>query len=117
MEITLTPEQESLIQHEIENGRIKSAEEAVQQALSVWEERRRDLIELIAPSMKVKRTSRRVGTWSARRSLFRESRRRYCATPVSAWAPRLSELQARASGLPRSGRDCPLHRPRQPRSR
>jgi putative addiction module CopG family antidote len=48
MEITLTPEQESLIQHEIENGRLKSAEEAVQQALSVWEERRRDLIELIA---------------------------------------------------------------------
>jgi Arc/MetJ-type ribon-helix-helix transcriptional regulator len=48
MEIVLTPELEALIQHEIENGRLNRPEEAVQQALSQWEERRRDLIDLIA---------------------------------------------------------------------
>ncbi len=48
MEITLTPEQEDLIKHEIENGRLQHPEEAVEQALAQWEERRRDLIDLIA---------------------------------------------------------------------
>ena len=48
MKITLTPEQEELIQHAIDSGRLKSAEEAVQEALSLWEERQRDLTELLA---------------------------------------------------------------------
>jgi len=47
MQITLTPEQESLIQYGIESGRIKSAEDAVQQALDYWVERQRNLIELL----------------------------------------------------------------------
>jgi len=48
MEITLTPDQEAIIEHEIRNGRLQRPEEAVEQALSQWEERRRDLIDLIA---------------------------------------------------------------------
>ena len=47
MKITLTPEQEELIQRAIESGRLKSAEDAVQEALSLWEEQQRDLIELL----------------------------------------------------------------------
>jgi|SRR5277367_322980 len=48
MDITLTPDQKDLIRHEIEAGRLKRPEEAVEQAMSLWEDRRRDLIELIA---------------------------------------------------------------------
>lgn len=47
MKITLTPEQESLIQHAIENGRVASADAAVQEALDAWVERQRDLIDLL----------------------------------------------------------------------
>jgi len=46
MEITLTPEQESLIQHAIDSGRLKRPEDAVTKALAMWVERERSLIEL-----------------------------------------------------------------------
>jgi Arc/MetJ-type ribon-helix-helix transcriptional regulator len=46
MELTLTPDLQAIIQHEIDRLRLESPEEAVQQALSQWEERRRDLIDL-----------------------------------------------------------------------
>jgi Arc/MetJ-type ribon-helix-helix transcriptional regulator len=48
MEITLTPDQKDIIQHEIDNGRLQSPEEAIEQALAQWEERRRDLIDLLS---------------------------------------------------------------------
>jgi Arc/MetJ-type ribon-helix-helix transcriptional regulator len=42
MEIHPTPEQEELIRRAIEAGRFENAEDAVKEALSLWEQRERD---------------------------------------------------------------------------
>jgi len=42
MEIRPTPEQEELIRRAIEAGRFESAEDAVKEALSIWEQRERE---------------------------------------------------------------------------
>ncbi|HYL36646.1 MAG TPA: type II toxin-antitoxin system ParD family antitoxin [Bryobacteraceae bacterium] len=46
MEVRLTPDQEILIQRAIEQGRYRSAEEAVRDAMAQWEERERQRIDL-----------------------------------------------------------------------
>lgn len=46
MEVSLTPGQEALIQRAIEQGRYRSAEEAVRDALARWEEREHQRIDL-----------------------------------------------------------------------
>ena len=46
MEVKLTPGQEDLIQHAIEQGRYRSAEEVVREAMARWEERERQRIDL-----------------------------------------------------------------------
>jgi Arc/MetJ-type ribon-helix-helix transcriptional regulator len=47
MEITLTPDQEALIEYGVERGRFKDSHEAVQKALEIWEDLERDHIELL----------------------------------------------------------------------
>ena len=46
MEVTLTPSQEDLIQRAIEQGRYRSADEAVRDAIAWWAERERQRIDL-----------------------------------------------------------------------
>lgn len=48
MEITLTPDQEAFVQQAIKAGRIDRAEDAVTEALLLWEEREQLRAELIA---------------------------------------------------------------------
>jgi Arc/MetJ-type ribon-helix-helix transcriptional regulator len=48
MEIQLTPAQEAFLRQAIESGRIHHAEEALQQALSLWETRERSRIEILS---------------------------------------------------------------------
>ncbi len=48
MEIQLTPAQEAFLRQAIESGRIHHAEEAVQQALSLWETRERGRLEILS---------------------------------------------------------------------
>jgi putative addiction module CopG family antidote len=48
MEVHLTPDQESFVRAAIESGRLQRAEEAVEQALLLWEERERSRIEILA---------------------------------------------------------------------
>ena len=47
MEIHLTADQEAFIREAIASGRYQRAEEAVQEALSLWEERERLRIEIL----------------------------------------------------------------------
>jgi Arc/MetJ-type ribon-helix-helix transcriptional regulator len=47
MEITLTPDQEALIEYGVERGRFKDSQEAVRKALALWEEVERDRMELL----------------------------------------------------------------------
>ena len=48
MNVQLTPDQQAFVQKAIESGRLTSEEEAVQQALALWEERERRRLELVA---------------------------------------------------------------------
>jgi putative addiction module CopG family antidote len=48
MEVTLTPDQKAFIRQAIESGRIHREEEAVREALSLWEERERKRAEFVA---------------------------------------------------------------------
>jgi putative addiction module CopG family antidote len=48
MEVHLTPDQEAFIRRAIEAGRFGRAEDAVEEALSLWEERERKRTEFLA---------------------------------------------------------------------
>jgi len=48
MELHLTPEQEAFIRQGIEAGRFHGQEDAVREAMSLWEERERRRLELLA---------------------------------------------------------------------
>ena len=48
MNVELTPDQRAFVQKAIESGRFSREEEAVQEALALWEERARRRFEIIA---------------------------------------------------------------------
>ncbi len=48
MEVRLSPDQEAFIRQAIESGRFERVEDAVQEALSLWEERERKRAEILA---------------------------------------------------------------------
>ena len=48
MEVSLTQDQEAFIRLAIESGRFRGTEDAVQEALSLWEERERKRAEFLA---------------------------------------------------------------------
>lgn len=48
MEVHLTPDQEAFVRQAIESGRVRSEQEAVREALSLWEERERRRTEILA---------------------------------------------------------------------
>jgi putative addiction module CopG family antidote len=48
MNVELTPDQRAFVQKAIESGRFSREEEAVQEALALWEERERRRLEILA---------------------------------------------------------------------
>jgi putative addiction module CopG family antidote len=48
MNVELTPDQRAFVQRAIESGRFSREEEAVQEALALWEERERRRLEILA---------------------------------------------------------------------
>jgi putative addiction module CopG family antidote len=48
MEVTLTADQQAFVEQAIQNGRLHNEEEAVREALALWEERERKRIEFLA---------------------------------------------------------------------
>ena len=48
MNVELTPDQQAFVRRAIESGRFTREEEAVQEALALWEERERRRLEIIA---------------------------------------------------------------------
>ena len=48
MNVELTPDQRAFVQRAIESGRFSREEEAVQEALALWEERERRRFEILA---------------------------------------------------------------------
>jgi len=48
MNVELTPDQRAMVKRAIESGRFSQEEEAVQEALALWEERERRRLEILA---------------------------------------------------------------------
>ena len=48
MEVHLTPDQKAFIRQAIESGRLQRMEDAVDEAMSLWEERERSRVEILA---------------------------------------------------------------------
>ena len=48
MEVQLSPDQQAFVRQAIDSGRLRRAEDAVQEALSLWEERERTRAEILA---------------------------------------------------------------------
>jgi Arc/MetJ-type ribon-helix-helix transcriptional regulator len=48
MEVQLTPDQKAFVQQAIETGRLQREEDAIKEALSLWEERERARAEILA---------------------------------------------------------------------
>jgi len=48
MEDQLTPDQQAMVRYAIESGRLSRPEDAVQEAMALWERRERARIELLA---------------------------------------------------------------------
>ena len=48
MEVHLTPDQKAFIREAIETGRLQREEDALQEAMSLWEERERRRLEILA---------------------------------------------------------------------
>ncbi len=48
MEVRLTPDQEAFVRQAVESGRLQRAEDAIEEALSLWEERERTRAEILA---------------------------------------------------------------------
>jgi putative addiction module CopG family antidote len=48
MEVQLTPDQEAFIRQAIETGRLHRREDAVREAMSLWEERERRRLQILA---------------------------------------------------------------------
>ncbi len=47
MEVQLTPDQKAFVRQAIESGRLRREEDAVKEALSLWEERERRRLEIL----------------------------------------------------------------------
>jgi putative addiction module CopG family antidote len=128
MEVELTPDQMAFVRQAIESGRLHSEEEAVQEALALWEERERARAEILAAvevaEASLARGEGRIITQQSMRDLAAQvkqrGRERLAAEypPLSSWPivlrrrPKLSlttfgitlQKQARASRLPTAER-------------
>ena len=79
MEVQLTPDQQALVRQAIESGRLHDESHAVQEALSLWEERERARAELIASldeaEASIDRGEGRIITRESMRELAEEVKR------------------------------------------
>ena len=48
MEVKFTPEQQAFVRQAIASGRVHRAEEAIQQALSLWKKQERNRVQILA---------------------------------------------------------------------
>jgi len=80
MEVQLTPDQKAFVRQAIESGRIQREEDAVREALSLWEERERTRTEILAAvdlaEASIARGEGRVITQESMRQLAEEVKQR-----------------------------------------
>ena len=80
MNVELTPDQRAFVQKAVESGRFKREEEAVEEALALWERRERRRLEIIAmieeAEASLARGEGRVFTKETTPALFAEHKER-----------------------------------------
>ncbi len=81
MEVQLTPGQKAFVREAIESGRLRREEDAVKQALSLWEERERRRLEILlavdkAEASLARGEGRSVTTLEEARQLAEDVKRR-----------------------------------------
>jgi Arc/MetJ-type ribon-helix-helix transcriptional regulator len=80
MEVQLTPDQKAFVRQAIEGGRLLREEDAVKEALSLWEERERTRAEILAAvdeaEASLARGEGRTVTQESMRDLAEEVKRR-----------------------------------------
>ena len=80
MEVQLTPDQKAFVRQGIESGRLRREEDAVKEALSLWEERERTRAEILAAvdeaEASLARGEGRIITQESMRELAREVKQR-----------------------------------------
>lgn len=80
MHVELTPDQQALVQRAIETGRVSGEEEAVREALALWEARERRRLEILASlddaDLSLARGEGRVITDSTMKTLAAEVKER-----------------------------------------
>jgi len=80
MEVQLTPDQEAFVRQAIESGRLRREEDALKEALSLWEERERSRAEILAAvdeaEASLSRGEGRVVTQESMRDLAEAVKRR-----------------------------------------
>lgn len=80
MEVQLTSDQKAFVQRAIQTGRLHSEEDAVQEALALWEDRERQRMEFLATLDEARsslaRGEGRVITQESMRELAREVKQR-----------------------------------------
>ena len=81
MEVQLTPDQKAFVRQAIESGRLAREEDAVKEALSLWEERERRRLEILiavdkAEASLARGEGRRVTTEAEARQIAADVERR-----------------------------------------
>jgi putative addiction module CopG family antidote len=80
MEVNLTPDQKAFVRQAIESGRLHREEDAVREAMSLWEERERRRLEILAAvdeaEASLARGEGRVITQESMRELAKEVHQR-----------------------------------------
>lgn len=92
MDVTLTPDQQAFVRRAIEDGRLRSEEEAVLEALALWEERERQRAEFVltldSAKASIARGEGRVITEESMRQLADEVKERGRVRLLAASTPR-----------------------------
>jgi Arc/MetJ-type ribon-helix-helix transcriptional regulator len=85
MDVQLTPDQRAFVRQAIDSGRLLREEDAVKEALSLWEERERSRAEIFAAvaETSLTRGERRAITRESMRELAQEVKRRGRARPAA----------------------------------
>ena len=81
MEVQLTPDQQAFVRHAIDSGRLRREDDAVKEALSLWEERERRRLEILlavdkAEASLARGEGRSIATADEARQLAEDVKRR-----------------------------------------
>jgi Arc/MetJ-type ribon-helix-helix transcriptional regulator len=93
MEVHLTPDQEAFIRQAIETGRLQREQDAVQEAMALWEERERRRLEILvavdqAEASLARGEGRRITTREEAAQLAADVKRRGMARLAAEQNPR-----------------------------